>query len=94
MGRPVAAEGLVRWHHPERGLLGPLEFIEIAERNGLIKELTHCVLDLGLRDLRSWTDQGRNLTLSLNVSVRSLLDRRFPEEVETLWRCTASIPMR
>ena len=83
-GRPVAAEGLVRWQHPQRGLLGPLEFIEIAERNGLIKDLTHRVLDLGLRDLRAWTEEGRHLTLSLNVSVRSLLDRRFPEEVEKL----------
>ncbi len=83
-GRPVAAEGLVRWEHPQRGLLGPLEFIEVAERNGLMKELTHCVLDLGLRDLRSWSEQGRNLSLSLNMSVQSLLDRRFPEEVEAL----------
>ncbi|MGO9908613.1 MAG: putative bifunctional diguanylate cyclase/phosphodiesterase [Solirubrobacteraceae bacterium] len=83
-GRPVAAEGLVRWHHPQRGVLGPYEFIEVAERTGLIKDLTHRVLDLGLRDLRSWSDQGRKLSLSLNVSVRSLLDRRFPEEVERL----------
>jgi len=83
-GRPVAAEGLVRWHHPQRGMLGPYEFIEVAERTGLIKDLTHRVLDLGLRDLRSWSQQGRNLSLSLNVSVRSLLDRRFPEEVERL----------
>jgi diguanylate cyclase (GGDEF)-like protein len=83
-GRPVAAEGLVRWHHPHRGLLGPLEFIDVAERSGLIKDLTHRVLDLGLRDLRVWGEQGRNLSLSLNVSVRSLLDRRFPEEVERL----------
>jgi EAL domain-containing protein (putative c-di-GMP-specific phosphodiesterase class I) len=42
------------------------------------------VIDLGLRDLRSWSDQGRKLSLSLNISVRSLLDRRFPEEVEKL----------
>jgi EAL domain-containing protein (putative c-di-GMP-specific phosphodiesterase class I) len=42
------------------------------------------VLDLGLRDLRTWTDQGRQLSLSLNVSVRSLLDPRFPEEVARL----------
>jgi len=83
-GRPVAAEGLVRWQHPQRGLLGPLEFIEVAERAGLIKDLTHQVLDLGLRDLRSWAEDGRKLSLSLNVSVRSLLDRRFPEEVEKL----------
>jgi diguanylate cyclase len=83
-GRPVAAEGLVRWEHPHRGLLGPLEFIEVAERAGLIKDLTSHVIDLGLRDLRRWGDDGRKLSLSLNVSVRSLLDRRFPEEVEKL----------
>jgi EAL domain-containing protein (putative c-di-GMP-specific phosphodiesterase class I) len=83
-GRPVAAEGLVRWHHPQRGLLGPPEFIEVAERTGLIKDLTYRVLDLGLNDLRMWADDGRKLSLSLNVSVRSLLDRRFPEEVEKL----------
>ncbi len=83
-GQPVAAEGLVRWHHPQRGLLGPLEFIEVAERTGVIKDLTYRVLDLGLRDLRIWTDEGRDLSLSLNVSVRSLLDRRFPDEVEKL----------
>ncbi len=83
-GRPVAAEGLVRWHHPQRGLLGPPEFIEVAERTGLIKDLTYRVLDLGLNDLRMWNDGGRKLSLSLNVSVRSLLDRRFPEEVEKL----------
>jgi diguanylate cyclase (GGDEF)-like protein len=83
-GRPVAAEGLVRWQHPQRGILGPFEFIEVAERTGLIKDLTHRILDLGLRDLRTWNDQGRKLSLSLNVSVRSLLDRRFPDEVERL----------
>ncbi|HUA04271.1 MAG TPA: bifunctional diguanylate cyclase/phosphodiesterase [Solirubrobacteraceae bacterium] len=83
-GRPVAAEGLVRWHHPQRGLLGPPEFIEVAERTGLIKDLTYRVLDLGLNDLRIWNEDGRKLSLSLNVSVRSLLDRRFPEEVEKL----------
>ncbi|MGN6870504.1 MAG: putative bifunctional diguanylate cyclase/phosphodiesterase [Solirubrobacteraceae bacterium] len=83
-GQPVAAEGLVRWHHPQRGLLGPLEFIEMAERTGVIKDLTYRVLDLGLRDLRTWTNEGRHLSLSLNVSVRSLLDRGFPDEVQRL----------
>ncbi|MGH2882388.1 MAG: putative bifunctional diguanylate cyclase/phosphodiesterase, partial [Solirubrobacteraceae bacterium] len=84
LGRPVAAEGLVRWQHPQRGLLSPLEFIYVAERTGLIKDLTYRVLDLGLGDLRAWSEEGRKLSLSLNVSVRSLLDRRFPEEVEKL----------
>ncbi len=84
LGMPVAAEGLVRWQHPQRGLLGPPEFIEVAERTGLIKDLTHHVLELGLHDLRGWMAQGRMTSLSLNISVRSLLDRRFPDEVAEL----------
>jgi diguanylate cyclase (GGDEF)-like protein len=84
LGRPVAAEGLVRWDHPERGLLPPYEFIEVAEHTGLIKDLTYRVIELGLSDLREWQEAGRDLSLSLNISVRSLLDRAFPGEVERL----------
>ncbi|HET8672748.1 MAG TPA: diguanylate cyclase, partial [Thermoleophilaceae bacterium] len=84
LGLPVAAEGLVRWEHPARGLLGPPDFIEVAEHTGLIKDLTQRVLDIGLADLRRWEDSGRRLSLSLNVSARSLLDRRFPHEVDAL----------
>src|SRR5439155_4434420 len=80
-GLPVAAEGLVRWMHPERGLLNPPEFIQLAEQTGLIKDLTYTVIDLGLRDLRRWQDEGRDLSLSLNISVRCLLDKSFPREV-------------
>jgi diguanylate cyclase (GGDEF)-like protein len=81
---PVGAEGLVRWNHPERGLLRPADFIEVAEHTGLIKDLTYNVIDLGLRDLRAWHDSGRELSLSLNISARCLLDRSFPEEVARL----------
>jgi EAL domain-containing protein (putative c-di-GMP-specific phosphodiesterase class I) len=80
----MAVEGLVRWDHPLRGLLPPLEFIEAAEHTGLVKDLTYRVIELGLKDLRRWHDMGRELSLSLNVSVRSLLDRHFPSEVERL----------
>jgi EAL domain-containing protein (putative c-di-GMP-specific phosphodiesterase class I) len=83
-GLPVAAEGLVRWQHPGRGLLGPPDFIEVAEHTGLIKDLTQRVLDIGLADLRRWEAAGRRLSLSLNVSARSLLDPRFPHEVDAL----------
>jgi len=84
MQRPVAAEGLVRWNHPERGLIGPLEFIEVAEHTGMIKDLTYRVIELGLQDLHAWHAVGRDLALSLNISVRSLLDRNFPREVQRL----------
>jgi EAL domain-containing protein (putative c-di-GMP-specific phosphodiesterase class I) len=81
---PVGAEGLVRWNHPERGLLTPADFIDLAEHTGLIKDLTYNVIDLGLRDLRKWQEAGRDLSLSLNISARCLLDRSFPEEVQRL----------
>jgi diguanylate cyclase len=81
---PVGAEGLVRWDHPERGLLTPADFIDLAEHTGLIKDLTYNVIDLGLGDLRRWHDAGRDLSLSLNISARCLLDRSFPEEVARL----------
>ena len=83
-GAPVGAEGLVRWNHPKRGLLRPSDFIELAEHTGLIKDLTYSVIDLGLHDLREWQDAGRELSLSLNISARCLVDRTFPDEVERL----------
>jgi diguanylate cyclase (GGDEF)-like protein len=82
--RPVAAEGLVRWNHPEQGLLTPAHFIDVAEHTGLIKDLTCNVIDLGLGDLRRFRESGRELSLSLNISARSLLDRSFPTEVAAL----------
>jgi diguanylate cyclase (GGDEF)-like protein len=83
-GIPVAAEGLVRWNHPERGLLEPAEFIEVAEQTGVIKDLTYYVINLGLRDLGRWQHVGRDLSLSLNIPGHCLLDRSFPPEVERL----------
>jgi EAL domain-containing protein (putative c-di-GMP-specific phosphodiesterase class I) len=81
---PVAVEGLVRWNHPQRGLLGPFEFIDVAEHTGLIKDLTYRVIEMGLRNLRDWREAGREVALSLNISVRSLLDRNFQREVQRL----------
>jgi diguanylate cyclase (GGDEF)-like protein len=82
--RPVAAEGLVRWNHPEQGLLAPVHFIDVAEHTGLIKDLTYNVIDIGLRDVGRMRESGRELSLSLNISARSLLDRGFPAEVAAL----------
>jgi EAL domain-containing protein (putative c-di-GMP-specific phosphodiesterase class I) len=80
----VASEGLVRWNHPERGLLEPAEFIGVAEQTGVIKDLTYHVINLGLRDLGRWQHAGRDLPLSLNIAGPCLLDRDFPLEVGRL----------
>jgi diguanylate cyclase (GGDEF)-like protein len=85
-GHVVGVEALVRWQHPERGLLFPDEFVPLAERTGLIKELTLCVLEAALCQLRAWQESGLLLSVSVNLSARDLLDSQLPETVEQLLR--------
>ena len=77
-------EALVRWRHPARGLLPPVEFIPVAERTTLIAPLTRHVMDRALAQARAWDDAGLPLAVAVNVSVRNLLDARFPEQVAEL----------
>jgi diguanylate cyclase len=80
-GRILGVEALVRWQHPEHGLLGPGEFIPLAERTGLIHPLTRWVLDAALDQATRWRDAGLRLSVAVNVSTRSLLDPTFPDQV-------------
>jgi diguanylate cyclase (GGDEF)-like protein len=83
-GELLGVEALVRWQHPERGLMVPDEFISLAEHTGLIRQVTGFVLDAALRQCRKWQESGRALTVAVNISARDLLDSRFPEEVKSL----------
>jgi diguanylate cyclase len=74
-------EALVRWRHPEHGLLGPGEFIPLAERTGLIHPLTKAVLDTALEQAARWRRAGHSLSVAVNVSTRCLLDPTFPDQV-------------
>jgi diguanylate cyclase len=76
-----SVEALVRWDHPALGLLAPGSFVPLAERTGLIKRLTACVLDEALAQQRRWLDCGIELDVAVNVSARSLLDPDFPDQV-------------
>jgi diguanylate cyclase (GGDEF)-like protein len=78
------AEGLVRWEHPQLGLLPPAYFIPAVEQTGLIGPLTSHVLDRALAQCAEWRRSGRAMTVSVNLSVRNLLDRDLPGEVEKL----------
>jgi diguanylate cyclase (GGDEF)-like protein/PAS domain S-box-containing protein len=79
-----SVEALVRWAHPARGLLAPDEFIPVAQETSLISPLTLQVLDESLRQARSWRDQGVDLGVSVNLSMRNLLDREFPHQLAGL----------
>lgn len=73
--RIAGAEALVRWAHPERGLLGPASFVPLAEENGLIVELGQWVFERAVRRLLRWNDQlgpEREISVSINLSARQL----------------------
>ncbi|WP_317930117.1 putative bifunctional diguanylate cyclase/phosphodiesterase [Halioxenophilus sp. WMMB6] len=77
-----AAESLVRWHHPSRGLLSAGHFVPFIEATDQIKPLTYRVIDLTLRDLRSWLDKGLDLKVSINLSARNLFDKKLPDYIQ------------
>jgi diguanylate cyclase len=70
-------EALVRWQHPEHGLLGPDRFVAIAEQTGLMHELTASVLEQALRQQRAWMEAGHDLALAVNVSATNFMDAGF-----------------
>ncbi|MBR9885872.1 MAG: EAL domain-containing protein, partial [Oceanospirillales bacterium] len=83
--RIVGAEALVRLRHPERGLLAPGEFIDVAEDTGLIVQLGEWVLEEGLRQLSFWhRDYDSSIYLSINVSSKQLQDNRFVRTLEMM----------
>ncbi len=83
-GRIVGVEALARWRHPRLGLIGPSEFVPIAEQTGLIGPLTSHVLAEALEQVRRWTDQGEQLTVAVNLSARSFLDAQLAVEIPRL----------
>jgi diguanylate cyclase (GGDEF)-like protein/PAS domain S-box-containing protein len=83
-GAVTSVEALVRWLHPERGVVMPDSFIPLAQETSLIGPLTLYVIEEALRQVRSWREQGIELSVAVNLSTRNLLDRSFPKQVEDL----------
>lgn len=82
--RIVAVESLVRWQHPEHGMLPPDEFISLAERTGLIRPLTYWVLAEALKQCAAWQTHGFSIDVAVNVPVSVLLDTTFSGKLEAL----------
>ena len=80
--RVVACEALVRWNHPERGLLAPDHFIPLVEMSDVIHALTARVIEDVCRQQQMWRRQGIDLSVAVNLSARNLLDDRVIEHVE------------
>jgi len=75
-------EALVRWNHPERGLLMPGEFIPFAEIGELIVPLTYQVIEKAIRQLKSWNDEGIHTSIACNLSTRLLMDEDLSYHIE------------
>jgi diguanylate cyclase (GGDEF)-like protein/PAS domain S-box-containing protein len=80
-GTVIGAEALIRWHHPERGVVGPVDFVSLAERNGLIVPIGSWVLRQAAAQAAAWHANAAPLLVSVNVSPRQLADPDFVRSV-------------
>jgi diguanylate cyclase (GGDEF)-like protein/PAS domain S-box-containing protein len=78
-GRVARAEALLRWKHPDRGLLLPDEFLPLVAQNELINRIGRWVLQTAIRDCREWIDAGLDIGVSVNLSPHNLRDSQLPE---------------
>ena len=88
----AGVEALVRWRHPQRGLVPPMEFVPFAEKTRLIKPLTRWVLVSALQQSVAWQRAGHRIPVSVNISMRDLVDPEFPEMIATLVRAAQAPP--
>jgi len=80
-GKVVGAEALARWHDPHRGFIPPDKFIPLAEKRNLIHPLTAWVLNTAIKQCASWHRAGYEISVSVNLSARNLLDDQLPQNI-------------
>ncbi|MBF0472093.1 MAG: EAL domain-containing protein [Gammaproteobacteria bacterium] len=77
-------EALLRWNHPQQGVLAPAEFLPLVEGHSLMEEIGSWVLESAMEQMVQWQDQGLSLPVSVNVAARQLQQDRFVEEIAAL----------
>jgi diguanylate cyclase len=93
-GAATEAEALVRWQHPERGLLAPGEFVPLAEQTGLMRQLTDHVLEAALAQGAQWRSKGLDIGVAVNVSASTLLEKGWADAVPVALERWQSPPPR
>lgn len=91
-GEVVGFEALVRWRHPELGVISPAEFVPLTEASGLISALTSHVLRCALNDCRAWHDMGKPVGVAVNISARSLDDPVLVGQVAAMLTASGLAP--
>jgi diguanylate cyclase (GGDEF)-like protein len=77
----IRVEALVRWQHPEQGLIPPDRFIPLAEQTGLIRPLSHWVLNSALSQYSTWRTKGRHVPIAVNLSMHNLQEPELPSHI-------------
>ena len=93
-GRISGVEALVRWLHPRRGVIAPLEFIPFAESSACIDRMTQWLGETACGQLREWDTRGCHIGLAINVSARNLHEPRLADQLETQCRKAGIAPSR
>jgi diguanylate cyclase (GGDEF)-like protein len=83
-GLTISVEALIRWQHPERGLIPPSTFIPIAENTGMIQKLGHWVIQTACQQAKDWYDRGQALRVAVNISVRQLQQDDFVDRIKRI----------
>ena len=83
-GRVHSVEALLRWQHPQRGLLLPEEFLPAAERAGLMRQVANCVVNMALGQVQAWHCEGVRMTVAVNLSMVNLLDLGLVDTIDRL----------
>jgi EAL domain-containing protein (putative c-di-GMP-specific phosphodiesterase class I) len=84
-GRTIGAEALLRWHHPERGTVAPVEFIPVLEESGLIVPVGEWVLARACRDLKAWQSSGRQvMPVAVNLSARQFRQQDLEGRIRSI----------
>ncbi len=82
--KPISCEALIRWQHPQKGLIFPDEFIPMTEENGWMKLMTRWVIRNAVEQEQLWLDQGYGLPISVNISSDDITSLALPEQVSEL----------
>lgn len=90
----VSVEALVRWNHPELGLLRPGRFLPLAEQTGLLTDVTDFTIAEAIRQHGAWRDKGHDVPVAINLSTGLIRDEGFPDRLMTLFRQHGVSPSR
>lgn len=90
--RADAVEALIRWHHPEKGMINPNDFISVAEETGQIMQLGQYVIETACKQIVEFEKQGRDISIAVNISMRQFESSDFTKVIKTVLKKTGANP--